>query len=55
MKGHVVAEAPNDRNATNISDRVWVSVNGRLLQAGKEELRGVLGSEMWSPGDTDLE
>ena len=54
VRGHVVAESPPERPGQTVIDRVWVSVNGRMLNIAKEELRDATGSEMWAPSGEDM-
>ncbi len=51
----MIAEAMPERDGQQVRDRVWVAVNGRILNMAKEELREAVGSEMWSPSHEDME
>ena len=46
VKGHVVAEAQPEREGQVVVDRVWVAVNGRMLNLAKDDLPDPTGSEL---------
>ena len=50
----MISEAAPERTGQTTVDRVWVHVNGRIMNMAKEQLRDPHGSEYWSPTDADL-
>ncbi len=54
VKGHVVVEGQPERDGQTVVDRVWVAVNGRMLNVSKDDLRDPTGSELRSPDDSDM-
>ena len=54
LRGYVVAEAQPKRHGQVVSDKVWVTINGRFLCINKEQLRDPTGSEYWTPSEQDF-